>query len=242
MTYESDSWGLPGSRLHRFAERHLDRSVVEMIVLPIIADLQHEYSKLPRTAMARPLVLLRGYWSFWKAIGLHTVISGDVKMRITKSVGVDAFAFVLFSIAAFLFFRLGYMFHPNLNRSMIFWSAQLLGCLACLAIALAVRARITAYCIAGFVAFTASEIVVQAYQTVFLKAPISLNTVFRAPDVMGPRPSVIRVMTVRFAPQYIAVIGAALLGVALGAVLALWGSKLTDRSRVGQGVPSADNL
>lgn len=242
MTHGSQIWEPPGSRLLRFAEKHLDHSVVDMIVLPIIADLQHEYSKLPRTDMARSLVLLRGYWSFWKAIGLHTIISGDGKMRIAKLVGADAFAFALFSLAAFLYFRHRYIFNPNLNHSMISWSAQLLVCLAALAITLAVRARMTAYCIAGFVAFTASELVVQGYygfQLALLqgKAGVRISVVRDNTAIfLQGRP-----LFVRGIPPHYSVMGAALMGVALGAALALWGSKFTYRSRMGQGAPSADN-
>lgn len=75
MTPAGNSLRLPGSRLRRFAEKHLDNSAVEKIVLPIIADLQHEYLSLPRSGMMGLQVLLRGYWSFWKAIGLQMVFT-----------------------------------------------------------------------------------------------------------------------------------------------------------------------
>jgi len=52
---------------------------VETIVLPIVADLQHEYSSLAHSAVTRSLVLLCGYWSFWKAVGLHTILSTSRK-------------------------------------------------------------------------------------------------------------------------------------------------------------------
>jgi len=204
-----------------------------MIVLPIIADLQHEYTAARPGAVMRPLILLRGYWSFWKAVGLLTFVTGDWKMRINKLTGIDAFTFVLVLIAAFLLIRPGYLLNPNSNHSMIFWSVQLLGCLAGLALALAARVRMTAYCIAAFVAFTTSEMAIQAYyqsRTLILRGDVQIPVrIFRG----ALFPAAV--------PAHYAVMGAALLGVALGAALAIWGSKFAFRIRVRQSGSEAGN-
>ncbi len=226
---------LPGSWLRRFAERHLDRSAVEMVVLPVIADLQHEYTAAPRNSVTRGLVHFRGAWAFWRAIGFHTIISGDAKMRIAKHVGFDLAAFVIVLIAAFAFLRPGYVLNPNATRPMLYWSLLLVGCLVVLAIALAARARITAYCIAGVFAFMASEMAVQTYYWVVLRRSLGPGLTLGA--VMNSR-LVGRGFPIRVyrgfygaAPDHFAVMGAALLGVALGAVLAIWGPKLAGRIR-----------
>ncbi len=239
MTPVFRSCGLAGSRLRRFAEKYLDQSTVELIALPIIADLQHENSAEPRTCITWSLVQLRGYWSFWKAIGLQTVIGGDRKMRTIKFIGIDVLTFVLLLVAAFFLTRPGYLVSPDRYHSMIFWSVQLLCCLAGLAIALAFRVRLTAYCIAGLIAFTVSEMVAQA----FYRPGIHVETRFINVEYSGVKglvPFIIKQLRTP-TPMRFAVMGAALLGVTLGAVLALWGSKLSYRSRVGQGAPSADN-
>jgi hypothetical protein len=62
---------MAGAMLHRVAARVLSRRIVESVVIPVLADLQHE-STLARTAPAwrRAFVLARGYLAFWAALGL----------------------------------------------------------------------------------------------------------------------------------------------------------------------------
>ncbi len=229
------SGSLPGSRLRRFAEEYLDESAVQSIVLPVIADLQYEYQAVPRNTMSRWLHCLRGYWSFWKAISLHTLINGDVKMRISKRLSFDLVSFAVILIAGFEFVRPSYL--PGLaatNHSILFWTVQLLCCLAGLALALALRVRITAYCIAGFIAFTSCEIAVRAYYWVMLFRSPAHPSVSRGAMtvVFNGRTSILSFRGVNaLFPNDLAVMGAALLGVALGAILALWGSKFAGRIR-----------
>lgn len=239
---------LPGSRLLRFAERRLDQSAVQTIVLPIIADLQYEYQAVPRNAMSRLLLCLRGYWGFWKAIGLHTLVSGDAKMHISKRLSLDLVAFALVLVAAIASVRPRYLATPIPNHSTLFWTVQLLGCFAGLAIAMAFRARITAYCIAGFIAFTASEIAAQTYYWVSLRRSLAhITSIANISSFRGnllvrfqDRPLILpyRGFSLSF-PIHLAVMGAALLGVALGAILTIWTSKFAHRLRAGQSNPSS---
>jgi hypothetical protein len=66
----------PGTRLRRFAERTFDRATLDRVILPAIADLQHECAD---EASATRLVRLRAYWGLWKtlAVCLLTVWSRD---------------------------------------------------------------------------------------------------------------------------------------------------------------------
>ncbi|MBZ5497656.1 MAG: hypothetical protein LAP85_14735 [Acidobacteriia bacterium] len=239
MTPVFRSCGLAGSRLRRFAEKYLDQSTVELIALPIIADLQHENSAEPRTCVTWSLVLLRGYWSFWKAIGLQTVIGGDRKMRTIKFIGIDALTFVLLLVAAFFLTRPGYLVSPDRHHSMIFWSVQLLCCLAGLAIALAFRVRLTAYCIASLVAFTVSEMVAQAFYSPTMHVATRMIPI----EYSGVKVSFItRVFSASVpTPIHFAVMGAAMLGVAFGAGLTLWGARLAFRNRMRSSPPEMGN-
>jgi len=56
---------IPGSRLRRLAERTFDRETLERVLLPALADLQHECVR-----SASRLVYLRAYWGFWKAMAI----------------------------------------------------------------------------------------------------------------------------------------------------------------------------
>jgi capsular polysaccharide biosynthesis protein len=101
MTHGGNSWGMPGSRLLRFAEEHLDHSAVEILVLPIIADIQHEYSAVSRTTMMRLFVLLRGYWSFWKVIGLHMVMNPHIKGSLMIGSSMKRWQLLIFAVIIF---------------------------------------------------------------------------------------------------------------------------------------------
>jgi hypothetical protein len=57
---------MPGARLRRFAERTFDRETVERVLLPAIADLQHECDR----GAASWFLRLRAYWGLWKTIAL----------------------------------------------------------------------------------------------------------------------------------------------------------------------------
>lgn len=91
MTNDEKTGKLPGARLSRFAERFFEQPGLEKIALPIIADLQHEYSRRSDKSITRFLILLRGYLSFWKAIGIYSLFSSRGDIRPFQSIG-----FVLF--------------------------------------------------------------------------------------------------------------------------------------------------
>ena len=60
---------------------------LERIALPIIADLQREYSSRLHTSLARFFILLRGYFGFWKSIALYSLFSNEGNIRVFKSIG-----------------------------------------------------------------------------------------------------------------------------------------------------------
>jgi hypothetical protein len=66
----------PGSSLGSIAEFIFSKKTVELVVTPIISDLQVEYCEAlaeDRKNKAR-WVRLRGYWSLFKALGLYSVV------------------------------------------------------------------------------------------------------------------------------------------------------------------------
>jgi hypothetical protein len=85
MHSDKNNRELPGSWLYQFAQKHFDPTRLEKIFLPIIADLQHEYLSMPHTALKRSWVLLRSYWSFWKAIGLCSIFNSGGNIRMSQS-------------------------------------------------------------------------------------------------------------------------------------------------------------
>ncbi len=60
---------VPGTRLRRFAERTFDRETLDRVILPALADLQHESSAAESGRLWRQLTSLRAYWGIWKTIG-----------------------------------------------------------------------------------------------------------------------------------------------------------------------------
>jgi hypothetical protein len=61
---------VPGAGLRRFAERTFDRSTVETVILPALADLQHECASTHAGWLRRFRTSLRAYWELWKTIGI----------------------------------------------------------------------------------------------------------------------------------------------------------------------------
>lgn len=61
---------VPGSRLRRFAARTFDGETLDRVVLPALADLQHECGDNDSH-----LVRLRAYWGIWKALALCLLIN-----------------------------------------------------------------------------------------------------------------------------------------------------------------------
>ena len=65
-----------GSRLQSIAERVFDRATLDRVILPAIADLQHECSSASGRALSRRLICWRAYWSVWKTLGVCLVLDG----------------------------------------------------------------------------------------------------------------------------------------------------------------------
>ena len=59
----------PGTTLQRLAEAVLSRRVLDPVLLPALADLQHEHALVADASLARRArVLVRGYAGFWMAL------------------------------------------------------------------------------------------------------------------------------------------------------------------------------
>lgn len=66
----------PGDRLRRFAAVVCGPDTMQRLVEPIVADLQAEYEAVAEgAAWQARWVLWRGYGAFWKALGLHCIMS-----------------------------------------------------------------------------------------------------------------------------------------------------------------------
>lgn len=87
MTTSEKAKKLPGSKLHQFAEKYFEQPGLERIALPIIADLQREYSSQPHKSLTRFFILLRGYIAFIKSIALYSLFSNEGNIRIFKFIG-----------------------------------------------------------------------------------------------------------------------------------------------------------
>ncbi len=192
---------LPGSRLLQIAKNYFDQSTNELTLMPIIADIQHEYRETEHVALMRWFILFRGYWSFWKTIGLHGFSFKGVNMRFAKFIGLNVLALILCWLVSALILRV-----TQYGTLMPLTGAQSLGCFAGLAIALLIRARLSAYLIASFLAIAVSEFSIAAY--------------YRHQADIGRIPSDIG----RGGNQVVLCV--ALVGVALGAILARYGSKI----------------
>ena len=72
----------PGAFLSSIAEFLYSPKTRQHVIMPIISDLQMEYCEA--LAAGRPYkaawVRVRGYWSFFKAIGLYTIMKTLVEM------------------------------------------------------------------------------------------------------------------------------------------------------------------
>lgn len=66
----------PGSRLRFLADFFLSRKTMERVINPVLTDMHNDYCEA--LAEGRPLkaswARIRGYWSFWKALGLYALI------------------------------------------------------------------------------------------------------------------------------------------------------------------------
>ena len=83
----------PGSRLRRFAERTFEPQTLDRVVLPALADLQHECRE---DAGVSRLVRLRAYWGLWKTLAI--CFAGDAvrdRERHAHSLGTRTLLFLV---------------------------------------------------------------------------------------------------------------------------------------------------
>jgi lipopolysaccharide export LptBFGC system permease protein LptF len=92
----------PGSWLRTIARRFCGPQTVERLVDPIVADLQVEYAALGEgNAWRRRRLRLSTYVAFWKALGLHLVLSvaqpAPDGARLRRAVGVFLIMLAVFT-------------------------------------------------------------------------------------------------------------------------------------------------
>jgi hypothetical protein len=81
MSAERNAQSLPGLRLSQIAASHFDRATAETTLMPIVADLQHEFSDKPHRTVARWVILVRAYLNFWMVVGLLGLTDRKAHMR-----------------------------------------------------------------------------------------------------------------------------------------------------------------
>jgi lipopolysaccharide export LptBFGC system permease protein LptF len=94
----------PGYWLRAIATRLCEPQTVERLVDPIVADLQMEDAALgEKNAWRRRRLRLSTYVAFWKALGLHVVLSvaqpASDGARLRRAVGVSLLVLALFTAA-----------------------------------------------------------------------------------------------------------------------------------------------
>jgi|HubBroStandDraft_6_1064221.scaffolds.fasta_scaffold387399_2 hypothetical protein len=79
----------PGSGLNSAAEFLFSRKTMERVVNPVISDLQMEYCEaLAANRRVKAIwVQIRGYWSFFKTVGLYSVLKAFVEIWRKVSAG-----------------------------------------------------------------------------------------------------------------------------------------------------------
>jgi hypothetical protein len=72
----------PGSLLSSVADFLFSPKTVELVVKPIISDLQVEYcdAVAAKRRVKAAWVRIRGYWGFFKGIGLYSILKMFVEM------------------------------------------------------------------------------------------------------------------------------------------------------------------
>jgi hypothetical protein len=110
---------LAGTWLRQFAERAFDRETVDRVILPAIADVQHEQHERAAArggSIRRSLMALRGYWGLLKTFAICTI--ADVahnRDRVASSLGLRTAAILVVVLAGFLL--------PNISWMLSFGSA-----------------------------------------------------------------------------------------------------------------------
>jgi len=89
----------PGDRLRRLASVVCGSETMRRLVEPIVADLQAEYeASVADGAWRTQWVMWRGYCAFWKALGLHCILSAFQPSRSESNGGMGRV--VAFSLGA----------------------------------------------------------------------------------------------------------------------------------------------
>jgi lipopolysaccharide export LptBFGC system permease protein LptF len=85
----NDEHRTPGTGLRALAERMFDRTTLERVILPALADLQHECATDAGSTLRRRWICWRAYWSVWKTFGLCFVadIARDPQ-GVSRTIGV----------------------------------------------------------------------------------------------------------------------------------------------------------
>jgi|WetSurMetagenome_2_1015567.scaffolds.fasta_scaffold92169_2 hypothetical protein len=229
MSAEPEQRRKPGSQLLRIATNNFDQYTSEMMLKPIIADLQHEYRDESSRKVSKLFVLLRGYLSFWKAIGFYGLTIREANMRIAKRVVLNVLTLALSGLIIYpVILRTGIFDNPEVRLQglrrggrvvfesspviMSGWTSLilLLAGLAGLVIALTLGARVVSFLMAAFLIY-------------------SITLVLTMTGTIGLRYA-------QIAPL------AALLGVVLGAAISLYGSKCSLKLFTNKHGESTGNL
>jgi len=95
----SDLRPVRGAWLRRLAARTLHPRTLETVVLPALADLQHECASGSKSYLTR----LRAYWGVWKAIGLCVFVDAiQDRERQTASLGARTLLFLALLVAVLM--------------------------------------------------------------------------------------------------------------------------------------------
>src|SRR5207247_7854738 len=72
----------PGASLRALADFFCSPKTMERVVKPVISDMQKEFCKAlsEKKRLKAAWIRIRGYWSFWKALGLHAVVKNLVEI------------------------------------------------------------------------------------------------------------------------------------------------------------------
>jgi hypothetical protein len=158
----------PGARLRAAAELFCDHETVETLVLPIIGDLQHEYTEAEPGWVARRFVVARAGWGLLKAMVAYRVVR--MEDAVWNFSWRNVLSLVLYWVAVAATARLVATVFP---RGVIGESVGLLvACIVGLSVAFVLHARAAMYLIAGLFAAIASTLLSYVvYGGVILKTP-----------------------------------------------------------------------
>ena len=84
----------PGARAQRFSARVLDPDTYDRVIVPALADVEHE-CRGGTSGGARPLVHLRAHWGLWKAIVVCVLTDAARRSRPSATNILARFAYTL---------------------------------------------------------------------------------------------------------------------------------------------------